>query len=437
MTGLWFETALLPGGWAAGVRLGVAEGRFQSVEVGVPPAPDDERHGIALPGLCNLHSHAFQRGMAGLTELRVSGSDSFWTWREMMYRFVDRIEPEDIAAIAAQAYVEMLEAGFTRVAEFHYLHHARNGGVYDNIGEHAAHIAAAAEQTGIALTLLPVFYAHANFGSVPPNHGQRRFITTPDQFGCLMDACRRAIAPLPGAVLGLAPHSLRATAVDDISAVLLLRESGPIHIHIAEQSQEVDDCLAWSGRRPVEYLLDSIPVDDTWCLIHATHMTSGEAARLAASGAVAGLCPITEANLGDGIFRAHEYSAMGGRFGIGSDSNVLIDAAGELRQLEYSQRLALRGRNILATDTTRSSGRMLFDAARRGGAQASGVAASEIACGQPADMISLNSQAPSVSARRGDSLLDSWIFAARRSLVDCVWLGGAETRFTRPSLPAG
>jgi formimidoylglutamate deiminase len=425
MTGLWFKTALLPEGWAADVRLDVAEGRIQSVEVDAPPAPDDECHGIALPGLCNLHSHAFQRVMAGLTETRASaGGDSFWTWRAMMYRFVDRIEPEHIEAIAAQAYVEMLEAGFVRVAEFHYLHHARDGGFYDNIAEHAAHIAAAAEQTGIALTLVPVFYAHASFGSVAPDPVQRRFITNPDQFGYLMDASRRAIAHLPGAVLGLAPHSLRAATVGEIGAVLPLCQSGPIHIHIAEQSREVDDCLAWCGRRPVEYLLDNIAVDESWCLIHATHMTAGETARLAASGAVAGLCPITEANLGDGIFPARDYAAAGGRFGVGSDSNILIDATGELRQLEYSQRLALRGRNMLTTVETRSSGRLLFDAARHGGAQASGIAAVEIAPGHSADLVSLNLHDTSLSARRGDALLDSWIFAARQSLVDCVWLQG-------------
>nr|WP_294555228.1 formimidoylglutamate deiminase [uncultured Rhodopila sp.] len=427
MAGLWFETALLPGGWAFGVRLEVAEGRIRSVEVDVPPAPGDERHGIALPGLCNLHSHAFQRAMAGLTETRAdAGGDSFWTWRAMMYRFVDRIEPEHIEAIAAQAYVEMLEAGFVRVAEFHYLHHARDGGLYDNIAEHAAHIGAAAEQTGIALTLLPVFYAHANFGSVAPDHGQRRFTTTPEQFGCLMDACRRAIARLPGAVLGLAPHSLRAATVGEIAAILPLCQSGPIHIHIAEQSREVDDCLAWCGRRPVEHLLDNMAVDESWCLIHATHMTAGETARLAASGAVAGLCPITEANLGDGIFPARDYAAAGGRFGVGSDSNILIDAAGELRQLEYSQRLASGGRNLLTTLETRSSGRRLFDAARHAGARASGIAAAEIAPGHPADLVSLNLHDTSLSARRGDALLDSWIFAARHGLVDCVWLQGRK-----------
>jgi len=426
MTGLWFETALLPGGWADGVRLGIADGLIRHVEVSVPPAPDDERHGIAVPGLCNLHSHAFQRGMAGLTEVRADCGGSFWTWRDVMYRFVDRIEPEDIATIAAQAYVEMLEAGFTRVAEFHYLHHARDGGAYDDIAEHAARIAAAAEQTGIALTLLPVFYAHAGFGGTPPGHGQRRFVTDPDQFGRLMDASRRAIAPLPGAVLGLAPHSLRAATVADIRAILPLRRTGPIHIHIAEQAWEVDDCLTWCGRRPVEHLLDSIQVDESWCLIHATHLTASETARLAASGAVVGLSPITEANLGDGIFPARDYVAAGGRLGIGSDSNILIDAAGELRQLEYSQRLALRARNVLTTVETPSSGRLLFDVACHGGAQACGITPAHIALGHPADLLSLNPHDPSLAARHGNALLDSWIFAARRGLVDCVWRHGTK-----------
>jgi formiminoglutamate deiminase len=426
MTGLWFETALLPAGWAHSVRIGIADGTIRSVETGVPAAPGDERHGVAIPGLCNLHSHAFQRGMAGLTEVRGNGGDSFWTWRDTMYRFVNRIGPEDIAALAALAYAEMLEAGFTRVAEFHYLHHARDGSAYDNIAEHAVQIAAAAERTGIALTLLPVLYAHANFGDAPPGHGQRRFVTNPDQFARLMEASRSAVAGLPGAVVGLAPHSLRAATIGEIGKILPLREDGPVHIHIAEQTREVDDCLTWSGRRPVQYLLDSTQIDNSWCLVHATHMDAAETARLAASGAVAGLCPITEANLGDGIFPACDYASAGGRFGVGSDSNVLIDAAGELRQLEYSQRLALHGRNVLTTEEVRSCGRLLFDSAREGGARACGVAAGQIAPGHAADLVSLDLRDPGLSARHGDALLDSWIFAARRSPVDCVWLRGTK-----------
>jgi formimidoylglutamate deiminase len=425
MTSLWFRSALLPDGWADGVRLVIDAGRIGRITRGVEPMSEDERHAIAVPGLPNLHSHAFQRGMAGLAEVRGPASDSFWTWREVMYRFVDRMEPADLEAIAAQAYVEMLEAGFTRVGEFHYLHHARDGARYADVGELASRIASAAAETGIALTLLPVFYAHGGFGGQPAGTGQRRFITDPAGFAKLMEASRRAIAPLTDAVLGVAPHSLRAATMAEITAILPLAEGGPVHIHVAEQTKEVDDCLAWCGRRPVELLLDDAPVDTRWCLVHATHMTGTELRRLAASGAVVGLCPITEANLGDGIFPAEAFIAAGGRFGIGSDSNVLIDATEELRLLEYSQRLALRARNVLAAAEGRASGRCLFDAALVGGAQALGAAAG-LAEGLPADLLSLDSSHPCLVARSGDAVLDGWIFAAAKSPIDCVWRHGVK-----------
>jgi formimidoylglutamate deiminase len=425
MTSLWFRYALLSDGWATDVRLVIDNGCIDRIARGVEPTSGDERHAIAVPGLPNLHSHAFQRGMAGLAEMRGPASDSFWTWREVMYRFVDRMEPADLEAIAAQAYVEMLEAGFTRVGEFHYLHHARDGARYGDVGELASRIASAAAETGIALTLLPVFYAHGGFGGQPTGAGQRRFVTDPAHFAKLMEASRRAIAPLAGAVLGVAPHSLRAATTAEIAAILPLAEDGPVHIHVAEQTKEVDDCLAWCGRRPVDLLLDHAPVDTRWCLVHATHMSEAELARLAASGAVVGLCPITEANLGDGIFPAQAFIAAGGCIGVGSDSNVLIDAAEELRLLEYSQRLTLRARNVLALGEGRASGRSLFDAALAGGAQALGASAG-LAEGLPADMLSLDARHPCLAARAGDAVLDGWIFAAATSPVDCVWRHGVK-----------
>lgn len=424
MLQLHFKEALLPTGWSSDVRISIEGGRIAAIESGVQAEASDEHHAIGLPGLPNLHSHAFQRGMAGLTEIKGTSSDSFWTWRDLMYRFVGRMTPEDVAAITAQAYVEMLEAGFTRVGEFHYLHHDISGTPYGNIGELAERIVSSARDSGIGLTLLPVFYAHAGFGGRAPAGGQRRFINSVDQFGRLIEASRRAVATHEGAVLGIAPHSLRAVTPDELRAIAPLAGNGPIHIHVAEQVKEVEDCISWSGLRPVQWLLEHMPVDRRWCLIHATHMTDEETQRMAASGAVAGLCPITEANLGDGIFNAPAFFRAGGHFGVGSDSNVLIGAADELRQLEYSQRLALRARNVLATDSMSSTGRVLFEGALAGGSQALGTG-SGLAPGNPADIFSLDAAHVALAGRSGDALLDSWVFSGK-SLVDCVWTLGRK-----------
>ncbi len=423
--GLFFTEALLPQGWARDVRIEIAAGRIASVHAGTAARPEDERHAIGLPGTSNLHSHAFQRGMAGLAEVRGPGADTFWTWRELMYRFVGAMNPEDIEAIAAQAYVEMLEAGFTRVAEFHYLHHDQNGAAYDNPAEMAVRIAAAAQESGIGLTLLPVFYAHSGFGGAACHAGQRRFVTNIDGFARLMAASRAAVARIGGAEIGVAPHSLRAVTPDELAAIIPLAAGGSIHIHVAEQTKEVEDCLAWSGARPVEWLLDHAPLDRRWCLIHATHMTQEETRRMAATGAVAGLCPITEANLGDGVFNALDFVSGGGAYGIGSDSNVLIGVADELRQLEYSQRLAHRARNVMAASDGRSTGRGLFEAALAGGARALGFEA-ELAPGAAADIVSLDARHTALVGHTADAILDSWIFAGGRGLVDCVWSRGRQ-----------
>jgi formiminoglutamate deiminase len=422
---LHFKQALLPGGWSRNVRLSIVGGRISAVQISVAATDTDERHAIGLPGLPNLHSHGFQRGMAGLTEIRGASSDSFWTWRELMYRFVGRMTPDDVEAITAQAYVEMLEAGFTRVGEFHYIHHDPSGLPYADIAELAGRVAAAARMSGIGLSLLPVFYAHAGFGGRAPDKGQRRFVNSVDRFTRLMEASRAAVAGCDGALVGVAPHSLRAITPDELAAILPLANNGPIHIHVAEQMKEVEDCIAWSGSPPVRWLLDHAPVDRRWCLVHATHMSDHEARAMAATGAVAGLCPVTEANLGDGIFNAPTFCDTGGAFGVGTDSNVLIGAADELRQLEYSQRLKLRARNVMATARTVSTGRALFDAALAGGAQALGVT-SGLAAGLVADIVSLNAEALALAGRSGDAILDGWIFASARSAVDCVWTSGRK-----------
>jgi formimidoylglutamate deiminase len=426
VAGLFFEEALLPQGWARDVRIVVDAGRLMNVEAGCSAQPGDERHRIGLPGISNLHSHAFQRAMAGLTEIRGSAADSFWSWRELMYRFVGHMTADDIEAVAAQAYVEMLEAGFTRVGEFHYIHHDEHGAPYGNIGELAERMAASAQLTGIGLTLLPVFYAHAGFGGRAPDQGQRRFINDVDGFARLMDQSRRAVAGLEGAIIGLAPHSLRAVTPDELGAILNLADGGPVHIHIAEQTREVDECIAWSGQRPLQWLFDHAAVDRRWCLIHATHASVEEISRLAQSGAVAGLCPITEANLGDGTFNAPEFLKCVGTFGIGSDSNVLIGVDDELRQLEYSQRLVQRARNVMAGQALASTGRALFETALKGGSQALGVAGCGLVEGGFADIISLDARHVALAGRSGDTILDSWIFGAGRALVDCVWARGRK-----------
>jgi len=420
---LHFATALLPDGWARDVRITVQGGLIAAVDAGVAPGAD-ARHAIALPGLPNLHSHAFQRGMAGLAEVRGTSDDSFWTWREIMYRFVDRLTPDDLAAIAALAYAEMLESGFTRVGEFHYLHHDRDGRPFADPAAMSGAIMAAARETGIALTHLPVFYAHAGFGGSTPGDGQRRFIHDLDGFATLLDAARAEAATLPDAVVGIAPHSLRAVTPDELAVLVPLAGGAPIHIHIAEQVREVEDCLAFSGARPVAWLLDHAPVGPDWCLVHATHMTEAETVALARSGAVAGLCPITEANLGDGLFPAEAFLAAGGRYGVGSDSNVRIDATEELRLLEYGQRLVRRGRNLLA-EPGGSTGGALYRAALAGGAQALGAQVG-LRVGAPADIVSLDADHPSLATRSGDALLDGLLFAAGREAIDRVWRRGRE-----------
>ena len=424
MSTLHFGSALLPSGWADDVRVVVADGNIADVTAGAAPESGDERHRLAIPGTASLHSHAFQRGMAGLAEIRGDTADTFWTWRETMYRFALEMTPEDTEAVATLLYVEMLEQGFTRVGEFHYLHHDHDGAPYANPAEMATRIARAAEISGIGLTILPSFYAHGSFGGAVPHAGQRRFICSVDQFAKLMAATKGAIRDLPGANIGIAPHSLRAVTPDELAAIAPLAEGGPVHIHAAEQTKEVKECIAWSGRRPVEWLLEHAPVDRRWCLIHATHTTAAEISGLAGRGAVAGLCPITEASLGDGVFPTREFLDAGGRFGVGTDSNVLVGIADELRQLEYGQRLKHRERNVLSGGPGISTGRALFDAALTGGAQALAQEIAGLTPGARADIVTLDTAHPSLAGRRRDSVLDGWIFAAGSGAVDCVWAGG-------------
>jgi formimidoylglutamate deiminase len=424
MTRLWAEHALLPGGWAENVSIEIgADGRIAKVETGA--ALSGERVGQLLPAMSNLHSHAFQRAMAGLSEARgPEPRDTFWTWRQIMYRFLDHLTPEDVEAIAALVQMEMLEAGYATNVEFHYLHHRPGGKPYDNIAEMSERIAAAAARTGIGLTLLPVHYQFGGLDQRPLGPGQQRFGTTPDAFARLLDAAQAATRRLPAdAGIGVAPHSLRAVSPEALRICEGLRPGRPLHMHLAEQIPEVEEVLAARARRPVEWLLDNHQPDRRWTLIHLTHMTEDETRRLAATGAVAGLCPITESNLGDGIFNGRVWKEAGGRAGFGSDSNIRISLIEELRTLEYSQRLRDKGRAILA-EPGRSTGRVHYEAGLEGGATAAGRDTGAIAEGLWADLCAISLNNPALFGRKGDELLDSLIFAGGDGLVRDVWAAG-------------
>jgi len=422
--------ALLPDGWADAVRIEVdGMGMVARVEPG--GAGDGARPlaGPVVPGMPNLHSHAFQRAMAGLAETaRGGGVDSFWSWRDVMYRFLERLTPEDVEAVAAQLYVEMLEAGYTTVGEFHYLHHGPSGAPYADPSEMSLRILEAARATGIGLTHLPVLYMDGGFGGRPATDGQARFVMDPDE---ALDLFLRVSGESRGRPLervGFAFHSLRAVPPEAMSHCLDVLGGGaegpPIHIHVAEQVQEVEDCVAWSGARPVEWLLDHADVDDRWCLIHATHMTPDETAAAARSGAVAGLCPTTEANLGDGLFPLADFMRAGGRLGIGSDSHISVSPVEDLRWLEYGQRLRERARNVAGGLDGGSTGAALYRRALAGGAQALGQPVGSIAPGMRADLVVLDGSDPILAGRSDDALLDSWVFSGNRPVVGDVMVGG-------------
>ena len=426
MPALFAEHALLPSGWARDVRFEVAaDGLLTRVEANASAEGAERLRGPVLPGMPNLHSHAFQRAMAGLAEVAGNPNDSFWTWRELMYRLVGRITPEQLQVIARQLYIEMLKAGYTGVAEFHYVHHDVDGKPYANPAELALRVSQAASEAGIGLTLLPVLYSHAGFGGQAPSDGQRRFINSTGNYLKLIDGLRQHLATQPQQSLGLCFHSLRAVTPQQIAEVLAADGSGcPVHIHIAEQQKEVDDCLAWSGRRPLQWLYENVAVDERWCLVHATHAEPDEVTAMARSGAVAGLCLTTEANLGDGIFPAVDYLAQHGRFGIGSDSHVSLSVVEELRWLEYGQRLRDQRRNRLYGQDQPMVGRTLFDAALSGGAQALGQPTGELAVGKRADLLVLDGGDPYLQTARGDAILNRWLFAGGDRQVRDVMVAG-------------
>lgn len=426
MSVFFAERALLPTGWATNVRIEVGDdGRLTSIQPDAHAQGAERVNGPLLPGMPNLHSHAFQRAMAGLAEVAGNPNDSFWTWRDLMYRLVGRITPEQLGIIARQLYIEMLKAGYTSVAEFHYVHHDLSGKPYANPAELALRISEAARSTGIGLTLLPVLYTHAGFGGQAPNDGQRRFINSTEHYLKMQQQLAPLLARQPAQALGVCFHSLRAVTPEQIHDVMGASDTTcPVHIHIAEQRKEVDDCLSWSGKRPIEWLYDNVEVDARWCLVHATHANADEVARMATSQAVAGLCLTTEANLGDGIFPAVEYLAQGGRLGIGSDSHVSLSVVEELRWLEYGQRLRDQRRNRLHRPDQPMVGRTLFDAALAGGALAMGQPVAGLAVGQRADWIVLDGNDPYLATAHEDAILNRWLFAGGDRQVRDVLVNG-------------
>ncbi|MEE5070537.1 formimidoylglutamate deiminase [Pseudomonas alliivorans] len=426
MSAFFAERALLPDGWASDVRLEVSpEGILTRIQINADRQGAEVVSGPMLPGMPNLHSHAFQRAMAGLAEVAGNPNDSFWTWRDLMYRLVRRITPQQLGVIARQLYIEMLKGGYTSVAEFHYVHQDATGKPYADPAELALQISQAASSAGIGLTLLPVLYSHSGFGGQAPNEGQRRFIHSTDSYLDLQARLQPIVASQTAQRLGLCFHSLRAVTPEQISAVLAASDSDcPVHIHIAEQQKEVDDCLSWSGRRPLQWLYENTPVDNRWCLVHATHAEPDEVTLMANSGAVAGLCLTTEANLGDGIFPAVDYIAQGGRWGIGSDSHVSLSVVEELRWLEYGQRLRDQRRNRLYRSDQPMVGRTLMDAALAGGAQALGQEIGALAIGKRADWLVLDGKDPYIATATGDAILNRWLFAGGDRQIRDVAVAG-------------
>lgn len=418
--------AWIDGQWARNVTLQVgADGHI--ADIATHARADDAAVCVdtLLPALANVHSHSFQRAMAGMTERRADGQDSFWTWRKLMYRFLDHLTPEHYEAIAAQVFLEMLEAGYASVGEFHYVHHQAGGQHYDNHAELSDRVFSAACATGIGLTHLPVLYTYGGAQKQQLSGGQNRFGHRVDQYATLMETLQKTLRSeaQSDTILGIAPHSLRATAPDELRAIVDAFGDGPIHIHIAEQPKEVDDISNWLSARPVEWLLSNQGVNQRWCLIHATHMTPDETTNLAKSGAVAGLCPITEANLGDGPFNGKHYFTQGGRFGVGSDSNVRISVSEELRSLEYAQRLRDLSRNVMAPSNG-SVGEAVYTGAAAGGAQAIGRNAGHIRVGSLADLTAIDTNHTYLCGVSEEDIFDGFCFAADDRVVTDVWAAG-------------
>ena len=421
---IFSQRARLADAWAENVRLTISDGQIEKIRIGVKPDSADIKVDTLLPALANLHSHSFQRAMAGMTEYRSAGRENFWTWRELMYRFLDHLTPEDIFAIAALTFMEMQKSGYAAVGEFHYIHHQKSGHAYDNPAELSERIIEAANLTGIGLTHLPVLYTYGGLQNQTLEGGQLRFGNSVDDICKIVSISQKTIGLLPAdARVGIAPHSLRATSPSDIQEFLNCYTDMQVHMHIAEQTKEVSEVVEAFGARPVEWLLEHHAVDTKWCLIHATHMTQAETIGLAKTGAVVGLCPITESNLGDGIFDGPIFLKANGKFGIGSDSNINISLTEELRTLEYSQRLRDQQRNVMIQGDG-SVGEALYLGAANSGAQALAREAGSITPGKLADLMAIDSSHPSLCALHDIQLMDGLVFAAKDTVITDVWSAG-------------
>lgn len=421
-----FDTAWLADGWRRNVVIGVdLDGNIASVRPDDASTDAPSVAGAAIPGMPNVHSHAFQRAMAGLAERRSGSNDSFWTWRETMYELARRMTPTSLNAIAAQLYVEMLKAGYTTVCEFHYLHHHADGTPYEPRGSMAHAVLDAAASAGIGMTLLPTLYCTSDFGSQPPTARQRQFINDASAFLAIVDELLERTRGSVQADVGIALHSLRAVPPEALDRVVdaMRSRNGPIHIHIAEQEREVAECLRHHGQRPVEWLLDHVDVDARWCLVHATHTTLAELDAIARSGASVALCPTTEGNLGDGLFDLPRYLDAGGIVAIGSDSHISVSPVEELRWIEYQARLARRERNVLAAGDG-STGSRLWRLACNGGERASGRRVGLIAEGYRADLVVLDLGSPALFGREADSIIDTFVFSGQQGMVRDVMAGG-------------
>ncbi len=428
-TELFAPHILLSDGWHDDVRLTLDnDGMIVGIAMNARSEGSATLDGPVIPGMPNLHSHAFQRAMAGLSERAGSGDDDFWTWRGLMYDFQARLDPNDIRIIATQLYIELLKQGYTAVGEFHYLHNQPDGTPYDEPSELSRSVVSAAVSAGIAITHIPVLYAYADFGEEPLTAAQRRFRGDPELVWRISEDIRGEYRETALVRVGIAPHSLRAVSATMLSEVTAAARSSaeatPVHIHIAEQLREVNDCLSWSGKRPVAWLFDNVAVDAEWCLIHATHLSDDEIAMVGGSDAVVGLCPTTEANLGDGVFRLGDLDSHGGRFGIGSDSNVSLSPVEELRWLEYGQRLTRLTRNVFSDRDDPYTGARLWRRAAADGARALAQPAGAIAHGRRADFIVLDGETIELTGRSGDALLNALVFAGNSNLIRDVYVGG-------------
>ncbi|SFC69331.1 formimidoylglutamate deiminase [Pseudoalteromonas denitrificans] len=424
---LFAKKILLNDGWHSNKTITISEGVITAIEAGQVENAEIAK-GAVIPGMVNCHSHAFQRAFAGFSEQGSEGQDSFWTWRKIMYQFLDKLSANDAQVIATQLYIEMLKMGYTRVAEFHYLHHQIDGQIYTPLATMAESIFKAASTSGIGLTILPVMYRFSGFGPIEPNDGQKRFINSIEQFNQLVSDCFSLTHNYSNTNVGIAPHSLRAVDKESLhSAVAHVRNldnKAPIHIHISEQQKEVDDCLSHYGQRPVQWLLNNANLDEHWCLIHATHIDESERQGIIETGAIAGICPTTEANLGDGIFPTTEFLAENGTFAIGSDSHISVNPIEELRWLEYAQRLIKQQRAILATKEQASVGLHLWQKAAQGGAQSTNSNTGNLAIGKQADLLVLDIDQTKLFASNDKYLLDSLIFASQKNPVQDVMVNG-------------